>query len=457
MVRVSRELQHRRLNLVARRPMLLPRATNEPVPARESPPPARITLRYSRLATATGGSTVSNSSKMPMPKKKPETFYFSAPLTGRTMTSPARPSWSEVPTASASVFADESLGAFVFVAGSFQSVWHSLLHLDKGNSTLEINRARGVLDLDRWYKLRVTARGPHFQCFLDERVIFNFTDELNPRGRVGLRTTFSVARFRNIRVVDPENNLLWDGLPDVPASNKASPANPITEVALDGLNQSMRTRETNLGDLVADSLRWHVNQPELGVPSADIALLNGAGVQNDSVIPKGPILEETIRQVASWEDYVCVVSDVPAAKVKELLEDSISKSPAINNGFLQIGGFKVIYDLKGIAQMRDNKWALTKQGTRVREVTLDTGARLVTRGVVVAGAPSVNVATTDYMAKNYQSFRGCPFTRLDATYQQALCAFIQSSKGLRGVVRRVDYPEGGSGRIQTVKPNGSPR
>jgi len=353
--------------------------------------------------------------------------------------------------------ANRSLGAFVFAAGSYQSVWHLLFRLDDGASTSDLKRVRGVLDLDHWYKVRVTVRGSHFQCFLDEKLIFDVTDDLNPRGRVGLRTMSSVARFRNIRVVDPDNKLLWDGLPELPASSDRSATIPITEVALDGFNQSMRTRETNLGDLVADSLRWYVNQPELGIPSADIAMLNGAGVQIDGVIPKGPILEEMIRQVASWDDHVAVVVNVSSAKIKELLEDAISRSPAFDNGFLQIAGLKVTYDLSGTPQTRDNRWAITKPGKRVREAMLGSGTPLITRGVVAAGAPSVNVATTDYMARSYQTFQGCSYTRLDATYQQALRDFIKSTRGLGGTVRGADYPEGGSGRIKITKPNEPPR
>ncbi|MEZ4466868.1 MAG: hypothetical protein R3F43_21075 [bacterium] len=51
----------------------------------------------------------------------------------------------------------------------------------------------------------------------------------------------------------------------------------MTEVALDGRRAPLRAGETNLGDLVADSLQWAVEELVFGTDDApaDVAIMNG--------------------------------------------------------------------------------------------------------------------------------------------------------------------------------------
>jgi 5'-nucleotidase len=88
----------------------------------------------------------------------------------------------------------------------------------------------------------------------------------------------------------------------------------------------------------------------------------------------------------------------------------------------------------------------------VLEVTLADGTQLVAAGAVVAGAPAVDIATIDFLARGGDSYplTGLPFTTLGVTYQQALSDYIASSSGLNGVVSAAAYPEGGTGRITRV-------
>jgi 5'-nucleotidase len=66
---------------------------------------------------------------------------------------------------------------------------------------------------------------------------------------------------------------------------------------------------------------------------------------------------------------------------------------------------------------------------------------------VVSGAPSVNVATIDFLARggDQYPFRGKPFTTLGVTYFQAVLDYLIEDLG--GTVTAADYPEGGEGRI----------
>jgi hypothetical protein len=82
------------------------------------------------------------------------------------------------------------------------------------------SRDAGV-NANQWYKVRVSVRGPRCQCFLDEELLFDFTDRDHLRGAVGFRTWATKVRFRNIRVTSPDGRILWEGVPDLDALESA--------------------------------------------------------------------------------------------------------------------------------------------------------------------------------------------------------------------------------------------
>jgi len=203
---------------------------------------------------------------------------------------------------------------------------------------------------------------------------------------------------------------------------------------------------------MADALLWQANRSAaaFGAPQAQIALQNAGGIRNSSLIPPGPITELTTFAVAPFANFVSIVPNIPAAQLKEVLENAVSKIPVADGRFAQIAGFRFTYDVAGTAQVTDNAGTVLTPGTRVREVVLANGTVLVSGGAVVAGAPAVNIATIDFLARggDQYPFRGAPFITVGATYQQALRNYIQT--GLGGVIRAAEYPEAGRGRITRV-------
>jgi 5'-nucleotidase len=225
-----------------------------------------------------------------------------------------------------------------------------------------------------------------------------------------------------------------------------------SEVALEGRRDpGVRTEETNLGNLVADALLSAGQQhaAEFGVVPPDVALQNGGGIRNNSLIPAGPLTELDTFAIAPFANFVSVVPDVPRAQFKEILENAVSSAPAADGRFAQVAGFSFSYDPALPAQEVDNDGNVLTPGERVRSVTLDDGTVLVEAGQVVDGDP-VAVATNDFSARggDQYPFRGAPFTTVGVTYQQALADYLVD--GLAGVVSAADYPEGGSGRITAL-------
>ncbi|HSL46598.1 MAG TPA: bifunctional metallophosphatase/5'-nucleotidase [Anaerolineales bacterium] len=230
-----------------------------------------------------------------------------------------------------------------------------------------------------------------------------------------------------------------------------------SQVALEGRRgptpPGVRTAETNLGNLMADALLWQANQlaPSFGVAPADVALQNSGGIRNNNLIPAGPITELHTFQIAAFGNFVSIVPNISPAQFKEIMENAVSVAPAADGRFAQIAGFTLRYDPSQQAQAVDNAGNVLTPGSRVREIRLDNGTYIVQNGALVPGAPSVNISTNDFSARggDQYPFRGVPFTTLGVTYQQALFNYIVNALG--GLIRAVDYPEGGEGRI-TVGP-----
>ncbi|MDJ0792237.1 MAG: CHRD domain-containing protein [Acidimicrobiia bacterium] len=224
-----------------------------------------------------------------------------------------------------------------------------------------------------------------------------------------------------------------------------------SEVALDGRRSTVRTTESNLGNLAADSLLWQAGElaASFSVPVPDVALQNGGGMRNDDIIPAGDITELDTFDVLPFPNFVTVVPDIPRSQFKEIMENAVSQVENVGGRFAQVAGFSFTYDPDGTAQVVDDDGNVLTVGNRVTEVTLDGGTQIVAGGVVVAGA-DLTVATIDFLARggDQYPFRGAPITLLGVSYQQALSNYIQDA--LSGTIKAADYPEGGEGRITAL-------
>ncbi|MBO7703715.1 MAG: bifunctional metallophosphatase/5'-nucleotidase [Solobacterium sp.] len=89
----------------------------------------------------------------------------------------------------------------------------------------------------------------------------------------------------------------------------------------------IRTRETNLGDLVADALRSETH--------AEIALMNAGGLRDD--IQAGDITYGDIIRVLPFSNQICV-SEVKGQTILDALEWGARAIPEGIGGFLQVSG-----------------------------------------------------------------------------------------------------------------------
>ena len=189
---------------------------------------------------------------------------------------------------------------------------------------------------------------------------------------------------------------------------------------------------------------------DFGVPQPAVALQNGGGVRNDSVIPVGPISELETFDISPFGNFVTVIEDVSPAQMKVIFENAVSRVESSSGRFAQIAGMTLVYDPAGTPQEIGEDDTVTIEGSRVQSITLDHGTAIVSDGAVVDGAPSIALVTLNFLANGGDQYLFGDGTRthLGLTDQQSLAAYI--AEGLGGTITAADYPEGGEGRITTV-------
>lgn len=210
----------------------------------------------------------------------------------------------------------------------------------------------------------------------------------------------------------------------------------------------IRVRETNLGNIVADSFVWAVDNEARGLTPGNtlIGLTNSGGIRDNlDDNTDGVITQGEATAVLPFSNTMAVIGDVSPATLVAMLENSVSAVAADNGRFAQISGIAFDYDPNLPA------------GGRVLEVRLGDGTLVWNRasGPVFTGV--FDVATNSFVAgggDNYgPSIAGRPTTILSTGYADALIGYLTSSPlvgGLGGFVSASDYPVAGEGRINIV-------
>lgn len=214
------------------------------------------------------------------------------------------------------------------------------------------------------------------------------------------------------------------------------------------LTEGVRNSETNLGNLTADSMLWQAQQKaaEFAVDAPQVAMQNGGGIRNETVIPAGPITELNTFQILAFSNFVSVMEDVTADRFKVVLETSVS---AIGNGrFGHWSGVEFTYDPTAQAREIDgDTCAVGAPGSRVQDVFVD-GTQIFDDGTFVGPAGwTVDIATNDFTFRggDCYDFGSDVFTTVGVSYQQALANYLVD--GIGGLITAAQYPEGGEGRI----------
>jgi 5'-nucleotidase / UDP-sugar diphosphatase len=196
-----------------------------------------------------------------------------------------------------------------------------------------------------------------------------------------------------------------------------------------GFEQGVRNAETNLGNLVADALRF--------VAGTDVAMQNGGGVRA-SIVAGNVSVGDTFN-VLPFTNLVVAAQTMTAEQLRGVLEHGLAAATptgVAEGRFPQLSGLRVVYD------------STLAAGSRIVSLVLDDGTVLVRNGMVVADARTISFATIDFLANGGDGYPfgllGVGFENLTTTltYQEALANFIAapvSEGGLGGFISAQMY------------------
>ncbi len=147
----------------------------------------------------------------------------------------------------------------------------------------------------------------------------------------------------------------------------------VTKNTLDGSYENVRTKETNLGNLIGDIL--------LDKTKADISLFNGGNIRD--TIEKGNITRRDIVDVFPFSNTI-VTKELTGTQIKDVLEHGVKLYPEKNSAFLQVGGISYHFDPK------------QKEGEKITDILKDGKPLDLNKKYVVA--------TNDYIASGGDEF-----------------------------------------------------
>lgn len=149
-----------------------------------------------------------------------------------------------------------------------------------------------------------------------------------------------------------------------------------TAVELDALSLSSRTKETNIGNFIAEAYRNAVG--------ADIGFVNGGSIRADLTYAPGPLTKRDVLSILPFNNPIVKV-EVSGKLLKQILEHGVARSgPGEDNEpgrFPQVAGVRFEYDAAKPAGSRVVSITVGgKPATDAETYTIATSDFLVTRG-----------------------------------------------------------------------------
>jgi 2',3'-cyclic-nucleotide 2'-phosphodiesterase (5'-nucleotidase family) len=117
-----------------------------------------------------------------------------------------------------------------------------------------------------------------------------------------------------------------------------------TAIRLDSSEALVRTRETSIGDIIADAMRTTLH--------ADAALMNGGGIRGNKIYPVGTTISrrDVINELPFGNRAVAV--EIDGRGLRQAIENGLSLLPAAAGRFPQVAGLTIEADLSRPAGMR---------------------------------------------------------------------------------------------------------
>lgn len=143
-----------------------------------------------------------------------------------------------------------------------------------------------------------------------------------------------------------------------------------TSVMLDALSLNVRTKETNIGNFIADAYRKAVD--------ADVAIVNGGSIRADLTYNPGPLTKRDVLSILPFNNPIVKIR-ISGKTLLEALEHGVARSREDNEPgrFPQVSGIRFVFD------------ASRPPGNRVIEATVD--------GKPIDPEAKYTLATSDFL------------------------------------------------------------
>ena len=212
--------------------------------------------------------------------------------------------------------------------------------------------------------------------------IFKMTADARELGKFNLNFN---RKTKKLESMDWEIIPVTDEIEDAPEFAKTADkykelleklAEPIgrTSVVLDALSLSNRTKETNVGNFIADAYRKAAN--------ADIGFVNGGSIRADLMYNPGILTKRDVISILPFNNPIVKI-EITGKTLREVIEHGVARSAEDNEPgrFPQVSGMSFKYDTSKPAGKRVVELCVgSKLVKDKKKYTLATSDFLVTRG-----------------------------------------------------------------------------
>ncbi|MEQ1765774.1 MAG: 5'-nucleotidase C-terminal domain-containing protein, partial [Pyrinomonadaceae bacterium] len=147
-----------------------------------------------------------------------------------------------------------------------------------------------------------------------------------------------------------------------------------TAVPLDALSKSVRTKETDIGNFIADAYRKAVD--------ADIGFVNGGSIRADLAYSPGPLTKRDVLSMLPFNNPIVKV-EVSGKTLLDLLEHGVARSREDGEPgrFPQVSGLRFVFDAGKLPGQRITQASVRGKAVDVNaRYTIATSDFLVSRG-----------------------------------------------------------------------------
>lgn len=270
--------------------------------------------------------------------------------------------------------------------------------------------------------------------------IFKMTADGRELGRIDLNISKTTGELDSIdwKVIpitnETKEDIQFASVYKKYAGLLAELAKPVgrTSIAIDARSAQNRTRETNAGNLVADSFRKATR--------ADVALMNGGSIRADEMIGPGRLTMRDVLSILPFKNRLIKI-EVSGATLRATLEHGVSRSAEDSEpgGFPQVSGIQFSFD------------ASRPAGSRIVDVRVN--------GQPLSESRKYSLATTTFLALDggdgYSMLKNATILtaaeRLPYDFEalkQSIGLLRSISPKVEGRIKRLDKPQAAGANCQ---------